>query len=242
MMNLIICTLAALLHCMFRLTVFVEPVKTQTKDDTKTNINQYGTSSSILPSTLVVFTICIALADANIFSERYARRSTVPFRLFIESIAAFILIEIGMVMIWSRLEQLVAWIVCMSCCGGYPDNYKEEGGEALTTTFLLAISFTLLVNTLMLTEIGGKIYGRFIIIWKEWISKVIDVWYVKLFRSRSAESERISGKTLAMQGAGDGLDTNSKSAKLIPEPDLELKSANRKKYLCLICEQRDCSM
>lgn len=213
-MNPIVCFCAALLHYTFRLTAFVEPLPGPTKNNsipTELNPPAYG-STSIFPSTLVFVSICILLADSPLFPERYVARSPLFFRLSIEFIAAFMLLEIGMILIWSRLEQLIAYTICVTCCGGSPEVYAEKGGDALTTMVLLAISKVLLVNTLVLTDVGAKLRKL----------KQLDThdWRLKI-----AEKFRRSTQTSSSRDA----DVVSKFS----------EQKRNKKYWCLLCKEKE---
>lgn len=237
MMNLIICMCAAFLHYVFRLTTFVEPLKIDVINTTKNDVILVDNTASNLPSTLAFLSICIILADVNLFSDRFTRRSTVTFKLFVELLAALIFIEIGMILIWSRLEQLITWIVCISICGGNLELYKDQGGDALTTMILMAFSIGVFLNACILTELVSKFPNRTNNDWTNWMHKSADVWHNIKRRTNTLRSSQ-GAKPLTMQGAGDGLETISKSSALLPDP--EKNFSVRKKYLCLICEQRDC--
>lgn len=232
-MNLVVCTSAAFLHYVFRLTAFVEPLKIQNNENSKSD-----SSASILPSTLVFLSICILLADAKLFSEYFVCRSPMPFRLFVEFLSAFILLEIGMILIWSRLEQLVTWLICASCCGDNYELYTDVGGDALVTMVLLCLSFALLVNTLVVTEIGIKMRSQFKPVWTDWPLRI----FRRIRAAKSIGSKDQGGKSAAvLKGGGDGLEEVTKVTKLpnvIAEPQQKLTV--KKKYVCLICEQRDC--
>lgn len=237
-MNLIVCTFAAFLHYTLRLTAFVEPFidTSLTKalhdaNDTENN----SISASLLPSTMVFLAICIMVADANIIPDRYSQRASIPFRMMVELIAAFMLIEFGMILVWTRLEQLVEFIVFIMCFSADVKFYTEKGGDALTTSILLALALAFLVNTIILTDVWTRLCERSITVWHERRQQIVAVWHKRTGRSMRVGQKSGASTAMKMQGAGDGMESASKSA-----AQMEQKSSVKKKYLCLICEKRDC--
>lgn len=95
----------AFLHYVLRITAFIEPLATHN--------NATPTLLSSVAGTLVLASICMLLFDSqtDLCPPRYGHRMATAPRLVVETIAVFLLVEFGMIVVWSRVEQVIQVLV-----------------------------------------------------------------------------------------------------------------------------------
>lgn len=90
--------LSVVVHFIFRLAVFVD----FTSDDS--NLMH-------LPSLMVLLSVCMMLVDNEVFPARYKRKKWMEVYLMMETIICLFIVEVLMLMVWSRMEILIELLV-----------------------------------------------------------------------------------------------------------------------------------
>lgn len=109
-------------------------------------------------SWLVLGAICMLLLDADDNWYRYRRRLAVVPRLFVDVCAAFVVLEFGMITIWSRLEQLIQVLVSAALLNDrLVLTWTPESVDMVTALLISTTALAVLLNTAWVTGWWSKL-------------------------------------------------------------------------------------
>ncbi|CAO1325078.1 unnamed protein product [Diamesa serratosioi] len=127
MAELLSLVFATLLHYLFRVTIFLDTQKFQ------------ATSLVGFSSILILISVLMFLSDLNFMPERYRRVSEFMY-ILIETIISIFLIEVFVVLIWSKLEVGIEFVLKSVLMENQLNLYQDMGGDNLVGFIIVIIA------------------------------------------------------------------------------------------------------
>lgn len=186
--------IAMVIHFFFRMSIFLDIPK-----EPCTSI--LGASSFMILISTVMF-----LNDVEIFPERYKTSAPKILSLFIESVLSLFIIELVVVLIWSKIEYMIEYLFKLVLMEKNLNLYDEMGGDNLIGLIITILSSAILayasiatnslnkflIRTLILKEITEKYFNDIFSSKKNVDNRSIDNWQVT---SQSINNEDIGMNT-----------------------------------------------
>lgn len=125
---------AAIVHFLFRFSIFIKFVSCPSQ------IRE-------LPSVLVLMTIMMFLADNDIIPRRYNQRGIAWVMFLLETIASLFVIEVAMILIWSKIELVVEFAVYQALSSETYANWRGTLANVLVLAFAAVNFFSMAYMT-----------------------------------------------------------------------------------------------
>lgn len=159
--------IAMIIHFLFRVSIFLDIPK-----ESCTSV--LGMSSFMILLTTVMF-----LNDVEIFPERYKISAPKIISIFIETVLSLFIIEVVVVLIWSKIEYLIEYLFKLVLMEENLNLYDEMGGDNLVGLIITILSSTILAYASLATNSLNKFLIRAII-----LKEVAEKYFHNAFRSQ----------------------------------------------------------
>lgn len=191
-------------HYALRYTAFIEPLA-ETRP------------SPANCSCLVLAAICMLLLDADDNWYRYRRRLAAVPRLLVDVCAAFVVLEFGMITIWSRLEQLIQVLVSAALLDGrLVLAWTPESVDVVAALLISTTALAVLLNTAWVTGWWSKV-GKWVIrCWAQASMAVAD---------RLADNKQYEHQSAVPEGEDDPVAASSAERQRVAVDGKKLTSA-----------------
>ena len=159
--------IAMIIHFLFRVSIFLDIPK------------EPCTSVLGMSSFMILLTTVMFLNDVEIFPERYKISAPKIITIFIESVLSLFIIEVVVVLIWSKIEYLIEYLFKLVLMEENLNLYDEMGGDNLVGLIITILSSTILAYASLATNSLNKFLFRAII-----FKEVCEKYFNDAFRSK----------------------------------------------------------
>lgn len=130
-------SLAAFIHFILRMTIFLDPGSPR---------NPNPTHLETMPSYLNLISVLLLTNEYQLLPQRYVQRIAILFNVMVETVLSLVIIEFSMIFVWSQLEAYIETELKKMCTWRVIRKFCAVEGCCVTCcTILLSFGFFLLV-------------------------------------------------------------------------------------------------